>query len=77
MNIKKYCLLKNGDIECCYYTNILGEPIKQKPIFMKDGKWFLEYDKWIIVDYETTTEEIIAFADTEEELEAIRNGKGN
>jgi len=65
--IKRYCLLKNGDIESCYYGD--GE---MRFIYKEeDGKYYLYHDKIFAFGIATCHSEIIAFADTEDELKSI------
>lgn len=71
--MKKYCLLENGDIEPCYYLDQKGNQTDELRHIYKEGrKWYLMHDKYAHNMILTFNHEIIAFADTIEELQAIK-----
>lgn len=64
MKIKKYCLLKNGTIESCYYEN--GE---LRNIYKEDDKWYLDHDVFLNYSIAYCHSEIVKFSDNKKELE--------
>lgn len=65
--IKKYCLLSNGDIKPCYYSN--GE---LRNLTKEDGQWFMVYDEYAHNMIITCCRRIVAFSDSIQELEKIK-----
>ena len=68
--MKKYCLLKDGSIEPCYYGSGMLRNI------YKDGrKWYIDHDVVISYGIASLHDEIVAFGDTIEELNEIKGKK--
>ena len=65
--MKKYCLLKDGSIEPCYYGN--GLP---RNIYKEGCKWYIDHDVVMRYGIAYCHDEIVAFGDTIEELEEIK-----
>ena len=63
MEIKKYCLLENGWIEDCYYSN--GE---MRCIYPEGRKWYLDHDKFGNGCMIRFHHRILKTADTKKEL---------
>lgn len=70
MNMKKYCLLKDGSIERCYYGN--GAP---RDVYKEGKKWYIDHDVFIGCGIAYCHSEIVAFGDTIEELKEIKDKK--
>lgn len=68
---KKYCLLIDGSIECLYQRDDNGIPIldKKRCVYEKNGKWYLDHDKWVGKVMVRCHDEIIEFL-TEQEARA-------
>lgn len=64
---KKYCLLENGQIKPCYYSN--GELRWFERV---NGKWFLNYDEYAHNMFITYHVKVVKFADTFEELQKTK-----
>ena len=63
--IKRYCLLKDGAIESCYYPDGVMRGIYKE----EDGKYYLYHDKIFNFGIATCHSEILAFSDSVDELE--------